>query len=312
MTMFAGVITAMVTPFDEDGAVDLGACRAVARHLLENGSDGLVLGRDDRRVADPRRQREAGDPRCRTRRARARRAADRRRRLQRHQALGRADAGGDGRRRRRRLDRHPLLQPPEPAGVRAHFEACAEATELPLIIYNIPSRCVVNIPPDDLAALATIDNVVAVKQANDAELGPIEGLDLLAGNDNVLLRCLEGGGSRRNPRRLPHRSAPRMREICDAVAGRGYRRRPCDRRRAAAALRGARRDHATRSRSRPRWRCSASARSGCGLPMVPASDEQRATIRAALEPARTAGRRVSEIRRCGSCRSAGSARSART
>jgi 4-hydroxy-tetrahydrodipicolinate synthase len=88
----------------------------------------------------------------------------------------------------------PYYNKPNRAGIRAHVEAVAAATAKPIIVYNIPSRTVVNVPPEDLAELATIENVVAVKQANDAELGPVEGLEVLAGNDGVFLRCLEIGG----------------------------------------------------------------------------------------------------------------------
>ena len=94
----------------------------------------------------------------------------------------------------------PYYNKPSRAGLRAHFEAVAEAAgDTPVVLYNIPSRCVINLPPDLLAELAAeIQNVVAVKQANDDDLGPIDGLDILAGNDDVFLRCLELGGSRRH------------------------------------------------------------------------------------------------------------------
>jgi 4-hydroxy-tetrahydrodipicolinate synthase len=89
----------------------------------------------------------------------------------------------------------PYYNKPNPAGIRAHVEAVAAATAKPIVIYNIPSRTVVNMPPELLAELAGIANVVAVKQANDAELQAIAGLDILAGNDGVLLRALEIGGT---------------------------------------------------------------------------------------------------------------------
>src|SRR4029077_4287188 len=76
----------------------------------------------------------------------------------------------------------PYYNKPNPAGIQAHFEAIAAAVpEIPIIAYNIPSRVVVNVPPEGLAELAKIDGVVAVKQANNDELQPIEGLDILAG-----------------------------------------------------------------------------------------------------------------------------------
>jgi 4-hydroxy-tetrahydrodipicolinate synthase len=64
-----------------------------------------------------------------------------------------------------------------------------------VILYNIPSRCVVNMPPDLLAELAQIDGIEAVKQANNEDLQPIDGLYVLAGNDDIYLRNLEIGGN---------------------------------------------------------------------------------------------------------------------
>jgi 4-hydroxy-tetrahydrodipicolinate synthase len=175
----------------------------------------------------------------------------------------------------------PYYNKPNRAGVWAHFEACAGATELPVIVYNIPSRCVVNIPPDDLAALATIENVVAVKQANDAELAPIEGLDLLAGNDNALLRCLESGGAG-GILVASHFVGPRMREICDAAAaGDSDRARAVDAELQPlyAALAVTTNPIPIKAALAMMGICSERMR----LPMVPASGAERATIREALE-----------------------------
>src|SRR6476469_8691989 len=87
----------------------------------------------------------------------------------------------------------PYYNKPNRAGLRAHFSTVAEAAgETPVILYNIPSRTVINLPPEFMAELASeIDNVVGVKQANDDELGAIDGLEVLAGNDGIFLRCLE-------------------------------------------------------------------------------------------------------------------------
>jgi 4-hydroxy-tetrahydrodipicolinate synthase len=64
------------------------------------------------------------------------------------------------------------------------------------VVYNIPSRCVINLPREFMAELASeIDNVVAVKQARYEDLAPIEGLDLLAGNDDVLAKTMDLGGT---------------------------------------------------------------------------------------------------------------------
>ena len=88
----------------------------------------------------------------------------------------------------------PYYNKPNRAGILAHYEAVAKAAGVPVIVYNIPSRVVVNIPPDLLAELAEIENVVAVKQANNDEIDQVEGMVVLAGNDDVFLRCLETGG----------------------------------------------------------------------------------------------------------------------
>ncbi len=113
----------------------------------------------------------------------------------------------------------PYYNKPNRAGLRAHFEAVAEAApELPMIIYNIPARVVINMSPGFLSELSSIDNVVAVKQANDEELGPIEGMAVLAGNDGVFLRALElglAGGILVSS----HLVGERMREMWDAAQG---------------------------------------------------------------------------------------------
>jgi 4-hydroxy-tetrahydrodipicolinate synthase len=102
-----------------------------------------------------------------------------------------ADASADG-----SLVVVPYYNKPNRAGIRAHFETVAAAVpDLPMIMYNIPSRVIVNADTALLGELAAVDNIVAVKQANDDELGPIEGLAILAGNDNTFLRVLEFGGA---------------------------------------------------------------------------------------------------------------------
>jgi 4-hydroxy-tetrahydrodipicolinate synthase len=194
MSEIRGVITAMATPFDPSGAVDETAARRLAAHLVEHGSHGLVVAGstgeaatlDDaehisllRAVVD-----EVGDRAsvyCGTG------TNDTRHSIELTKAA--AEAGAEA-----ALIVTPYYNKPNKTGLRAHFEAIAAAVpEMPLIAYNIPSRVVVNVPPADLAELAEIDSVVAVKQANNEELGPIEGLDVLAGNDDIFLRTLELG-----------------------------------------------------------------------------------------------------------------------
>jgi 4-hydroxy-tetrahydrodipicolinate synthase len=89
----------------------------------------------------------------------------------------------------------PYYNKPNRRGIKAHFEAAAGATDKPIVVYNIPSRTVTDIPNDLLAELAEIDNVVAVKQARYEDMQPIDGLDLLAGNDEVLAEVMDMGGT---------------------------------------------------------------------------------------------------------------------
>ena len=123
-----------------------------------------------------------------------------------------ADAGADA-----SLVVAPYYNKPNREGLRAHFEAVAGAVpELPMVMYNIPSRVIVNADPELLAELAQVDNIVGVKQANDEELGPIEGLAVLAGNDNTFLRVLEFGGAG-GILVASHVAGDRMREMWDAA-----------------------------------------------------------------------------------------------
>lgn len=190
-----GVVTAMITVFDSDLELDCLASARMARHLVEHGTEGLVIAGttgesptlDDAEklqlldaVLD-----EVGDEvpvvlgtgSNDTRHTVALTAAAR-------------SAGAHG-----ALVVTPYYNKPNRAGIRAHYEAVADASpDLPVILYNIPARVVLNLEPDFLSELSQISSVVAVKQANDDQVGPIEGLELLAGNDSAFLRALQVGG----------------------------------------------------------------------------------------------------------------------
>jgi 4-hydroxy-tetrahydrodipicolinate synthase len=195
MKEIKGVITAMATPFDQGGAVDHDAARRLATHLFEHGSHGLVIAgttgecptlTDEEEIELLRSVRaEVGDEVlliCGTGTNDTRHSCELSKKA--------AEAGADA-----SLVVCPYYNKPNRAGLRAHFEAVAAAVpELPMVMYNIPSRVIINAEPELLAELGRIDNIVAVKQANDAELGPIDGLTVLAGNDNTFLRVLEFGG----------------------------------------------------------------------------------------------------------------------
>jgi 4-hydroxy-tetrahydrodipicolinate synthase len=219
MKEIRGILTAMATPFEEDGAVDLDAGRRLAAHLLEYGSHGLVVGgttgecptlTDEETIDLLRAVRdEVGDEVlliCGTGTNDTRHSCE--------LTKAAADASADA-----SLVVAPYYNKPNAAGLRAHFESVAAAVpELPLVMYNIPSRVVINMPPELLAELGEIDNVVAVKQANDDELGPIEGLSVLAGNDNTFCRVLEFGGAG-GITVASHVAGSQMREMWDAAQG---------------------------------------------------------------------------------------------
>jgi len=195
MKEIKGLLTAMATPFDESGAVDHDAARRLASHLLEHGSHGLVIAgstgecptlTDQEEIELLRAVRaEVGDETliiCGTGTNDTRHSCE----LTKMAAEAGADAS---------LVVVPYYNKPTEAGIRAHFEAVAAAVpELPMVMYNIPARVIINASPELIGEIGQIDNIVAVKQANDEELGPIEGLTVLAGNDNTFLRVLEFGG----------------------------------------------------------------------------------------------------------------------
>lgn len=281
MTEIGGVLTAMATPFDPDGGVDHAAAAKLATHLLEHGSDGLVVAGttgeaatldDGEQIALLRAVRAAvGDDVllvCGTGTNDTRHSVD----------LTRAadEAGADA-----MLVVTPYYVKPNAAGRRAHLEAVAAATEKPIVLYNIPSRVVIDVAPAELAALAEIDNVVAVKQANSEELGPIEGLAVLAGNDDIYLRTLElglAGGILV----ASHIVGPQLAAIRDHVAaGEVERAREIDAglRDLYAALGVTTNPMPLKAALEMLGICSGRMR----LPMVPCDEGQRAVVRAALE-----------------------------
>jgi len=283
MKEIRGVITAMVTPFDEGGNVDEQAGARLASYLLEHGSHGLVISGTTGEVptvTDPEAAdllkavgREVGDDVlliCGT--------GTNDTRHSRELTKMAADAGADA-----ALVVTPYYNKPNPAGILAHFEAVAEAVPgLPIVAYNIPSRVVVNIPPELLAELAKIDNVVAVKQANNDELRPVDGLKLLAGNDDIFLRTLELGGDG-GILVASHLVGPRMREMWDAAqAGDLDRAREID-----ADLRSLYESLAVTTNPIPVKAALAMLgvipNDSLRLPLVPADEGQRAAIRAGLE-----------------------------
>jgi 4-hydroxy-tetrahydrodipicolinate synthase len=273
----------MATPFDEGGAIDQAAALQLATYLLEHGSHGLVISgstgeaptlTDEEALVLLRALRkEVGDEVllvCGTGTNDTRHSIE--------LTKGAAEAGADA-----ALVVTPYYNKPNPAGIQAHFESIAAANPgLPIIAYNIPSRVVVNVPPAELAELAKIEGVVAVKQANNDEMQPIEGMEILAGNDDVFLKTLELGGAG-GILVASHLVGPQMREMWDAAqAGNIDRAREIDT--------GLRQLYAAIGvTTNPIPVKAGLAMMGLiptdtlRLPLVPADTEQRATMQAALE-----------------------------
>jgi 4-hydroxy-tetrahydrodipicolinate synthase len=192
------VLTAVVTPFDSSGAVDHERFRELAAHLLDNGSDGLVVAgttgesptlSDEERLellatavdaVGSRGTVVAGTGTYSTAHSV-------------HLTERAHELGVDG-----FLVVTPYYSKPPPRGIVEHFKAIAAVSDRPIVVYNIPSRVVLNLEPETIAELAEIPTVRAVKQAND-DLGQARrivelGLDLYAGDDVLILPFLELGG----------------------------------------------------------------------------------------------------------------------
>ena len=197
--MLGEVLTAIVTPFGRDGSVDLDAFRALARHLVDNGSDGLVvtgttgesptLSDEERFDLYAAAVEEVGE---RATVIAGTGTYDTRHSV--HLTRRAHDLGVDG-----FLVVTPYYSKPPVRGIVEHFRAIAAVTDKPIVVYNIPARVVLNLEPSTIALLGEIENVTAVKQANDdveqaraiVELG----LDLYAGDDDLILPFLELGGT---------------------------------------------------------------------------------------------------------------------
>jgi 4-hydroxy-tetrahydrodipicolinate synthase len=192
------VLTAIVTPFNGDGSISVDKFRELASYLVDHGSDGLVVAgttgesptlSDDEKLelfaaavdaVGDRASIVAGTGTYDT--MHSARLTERANEL-----------GVDG-----FLVVTPYYSKPPQRAIVRHFQEIAARTDKPVVVYNIPSRVVVNIEPETIEQLAKIENVRAVKQAHD-DLGqarriPGFGLDLYAGDDNLIFPFLELGG----------------------------------------------------------------------------------------------------------------------
>src|SRR5882757_4981241 len=188
------LLTAIMTPFDDQLAVDEQALVDLMHHLAAHGSDGFVvcgttgeaptlLSEEHLRVVELA---------CR------------------HRPPGTVIVAGTGSNNTRHsaymteratelgvdasLSVTPYYNKPNRRGIVAHYREIAAATDKPVILYNIPSRVVLDLPNELLAELAQIDHIEYLKQANNENLALVDGLGLYAGNDEIFARTLDLGG----------------------------------------------------------------------------------------------------------------------
>jgi 4-hydroxy-tetrahydrodipicolinate synthase len=191
------ILTAMVTPFDADGYVDEDAAVALMHHLVEHGSDGLVIcgttGEastldDEEHLAMIRLAVEEMKGECTV--VAGVGSNDTRHAV--HLTERATEIGPDA-----LLHTNPYYNRPSRRGIVRHFEEVCRATDLPIVLYNIPQRTGSDMPNSLLAELAQLENIFAVKQANADNLAKVDGLRIYAGNDDLLADVLdmdEAGG----------------------------------------------------------------------------------------------------------------------
>jgi 4-hydroxy-tetrahydrodipicolinate synthase len=272
--VIGGILTAMVTPFDKDGELNEDATARLIHHLLENGSDGLVLAGSTGEAAtmtDEEKVRlwqlgaaESGDGLV----IAGTGTYDTRHSVELTERA--AEAGVDA-----ALVVTPYYVRPTREGIKRHYQAVAEVG-IPIVAYNIPSRTATDMPNDLLAELGQIDNVVALKQARYEDLAAIDGLDLLAGNDDVLARTMDVGGTG-GILVASQLVGDEMRRIIDE---------PDNRHEIEAGLRDLYEALSVTTNPIPvkaAMNLAGHDVGGLRLPLVEASEEEKAVVRAALE-----------------------------
>src|SRR3954451_7315318 len=270
------ILTAIVTPFDDDLRVDEDAFVELLRHLCAHGSDGVVacgttgeaptLGDDEHLRLIELAVAEKPDG--------ATVVAGTGSNDTHHACVMTARAtelGVDA-----ILSVTPYYNKPNRRGLRRHFEEVARATDRPVILYNIPARTALDMPNDVLAELAQIERVDYVKQANNENLAPVDGLGVYAGNDDILARTLDIGG---------------VRGICGPshIVGEEMRRmvdEPEERSRIDGSLRGVFDAMSVTTHPMPvkaALNMLGPRVGGLRLPLVEADEQEQAQIRGALE-----------------------------
>jgi 4-hydroxy-tetrahydrodipicolinate synthase len=200
--IFGRVLTAMATPFDESGGVDYGQATVLAKHLIANGSDGIVVAgttgesptlSDEEKIRLFRTVKEAVGGRAAV--VAGSGTNDTNHSI--HLTKEAQRAGADG-----ILLVNPYYNRPSQDGLYAHFRTVAESTSLPCMLYNIPGRTGVNCLPETIAKLSEIPNITAVKeasgnldQASEIRRRTKAVFRIYSGDDSLTLPILSVGGS---------------------------------------------------------------------------------------------------------------------
>jgi 4-hydroxy-tetrahydrodipicolinate synthase len=201
MKKLGRLLTAMVTPFTESGEVDYGQARRLAAALLDSGNDGVVvaattgeaptLSWDEELQLFKEIKAAVGDRGTIVAYTGSNSTAEAVEATRGAEKIG-VDAC---------LSVVPYYNRPTQEGIYQHFKSIAASTNLPIIMYNIPSRVVVNMTPETIIRLSRIENIVGVKEANGdmshvAEVvsGAREGFCVWSGNDNDTFPILALGG----------------------------------------------------------------------------------------------------------------------
>ncbi len=187
------ILTAMVTPFDAQGRVDEEAAVRLMHHLVEHGSDGIVVCGTTGEVPTLNDVEHIGLIRLAVEEMRGKctivagvGSNDTRHAIELTERATelRPDA---------LLSVNPYYNKPSRRGIIRHYEEINRVTDLPILLYNIPQRTASDLPNDLLAELAQLDHIVGVKQANPANLAKVDGLEIYAGNDDLLADVLDMG-----------------------------------------------------------------------------------------------------------------------
>lgn len=196
MPGLGAILTAIVTPFDAEGRVDEAAFVALMRHLAGEGSDGVVVAGTTGEAATLDDEEHLGliglavqeKPHPDFTIVAGVGSNDTRHAVK---LTARAcELGADA-----LLSVNPYYNRPNDRGLLAHYAEVSRAADRPIVLYNIPQRTGADLSNEFLARLAQLDRIEAVKQANNANLALVDGLELYAGNDDVLARTLDLGGA---------------------------------------------------------------------------------------------------------------------